>query len=48
LGIDVAVIDHYRIQKQAETTAPWSDVFCGAGLAAMFAWALASAEGGLE
>ena len=41
LGIDVVVIDHHRIQEQAETTAVWSDEFCGAGLAAMFAWALA-------
>lgn len=41
LGIDVVVIDHHRIQEQAETTAVWSDAFCGAGLAAMFAWALA-------
>jgi single-stranded-DNA-specific exonuclease len=41
LGIDVVVIDHHRIQEQAETTAVWSDAFCGAGLAAMFARALA-------
>jgi len=41
LGIDVVVIDHHRIQDRAETTAVWSDAFCGAGLAAMFAWALA-------
>jgi single-stranded-DNA-specific exonuclease len=41
LGIDVVVIDHHRIQEQAETTAVWSDAFCGVGLAAMFAWALA-------
>ena len=34
LGIDVVVIDHHRIQDQAETTAVWSDAFCGAGLAA--------------
>jgi single-stranded-DNA-specific exonuclease len=46
LGIDVVVIDHHRIQERAETTSVWSDTFCGAGLAAMFAWALA--EGGLE
>jgi single-stranded-DNA-specific exonuclease len=45
LGIDVVVIDHHRIQEQAETTAVWSDVFCGAGLAAMFAWALALKAG---
>lgn len=30
LGIDVVVIDHHRIQEQAETTAVWSDAFCGA------------------
>jgi single-stranded-DNA-specific exonuclease len=41
LGIDVVVIDHHRIQEQAETTAVWSHAFCGAGLAAIFAWALA-------
>jgi len=41
LGIDVVVIDHHRIQEQVQTTAVWSDAFCGAGLAAMFAWALA-------
>jgi hypothetical protein len=29
------------IQEQAETTAVWSDAFCSAGPAAMFAWALA-------
>ena len=45
LGIDVVVIDHYHIQEQAETTAVWSDAFCGAGLAAMFAWALALKAG---
>src|SRR5260370_32389239 len=45
LGIDVVVIDHHRIQEQAETTAVWSDAFCGAGLAAMFAWALALSAG---
>ena len=41
LGIDVVVIDYHSIQERAETTAVWSDAFCGAGLAAMFAWALA-------
>jgi single-stranded-DNA-specific exonuclease len=41
LGIDVVVIDHHRIQEHTEATAVWSDAFCGAGLAAMFAWALA-------
>jgi len=45
LGIDVVVIDHHRIQEQAETTAVWSDAFCGAGLAAIFAWALALKAG---
>ena len=45
LGFDVVVIDHHRIQEQAETTAVWSDAFCGAGLAAMFAWALALKAG---
>jgi len=45
LGIDVVVIDHHRIQEQAETTAVWSDAYCGAGLAAMFAWALALKAG---
>jgi single-stranded-DNA-specific exonuclease len=45
LGIEVVVIDHHRIQEQAETTAIWSDAFCGAGLAAMFAWALALKAG---
>jgi len=45
LGFEVVVIDHHRIQEQAETTAVWSDAFCGAGLAAMFAWALALKAG---
>jgi len=45
LGIDVVVIDHHCIQERAETTAVWSDGFCGAGLAAMFAWALAVKAG---
>ena len=45
LGIDVVVIDPHRIQEQAETTAVWSDAFCGAGLAAMFTWALALKAG---
>lgn len=45
LGIDVIVIDHHRIQERAETTAVWSEEFCGAGLAAMFAWALALRAG---
>ncbi len=42
LGIDVVVIDHHRIQEQAETLAVWSPEFCGAGLATMFVWALAA------
>lgn len=45
LGIDVVVIDHHRIQEQADTTAVWSNTFCGAGLAAIFAWALALKAG---
>ncbi len=45
LGIDVVVIDHHRIQEQAQTTAVWSHAFCGAGLAAIFAWALALKAG---
>ena len=45
LGIDVVLIDHHRIQERAETAAVWSDAFCGAGLAAIFAWALALKAG---
>jgi single-stranded-DNA-specific exonuclease len=45
LGIDVVVIDHHRIQEQAQTIAVWSHAFCGAGLAAMFAWGLAMKAG---
>lgn len=41
LGVDVVVIDHHRIQDQANTMSVWSSEFCGAGLAALFAWALA-------
>lgn len=41
LGVDVIVIDHHRIQEQANTLAVWSQEFCGAGLAALFATALA-------
>jgi len=41
LGVDVIVIDHHRIQAQANTLAVWSQEFCGAGLAALFAIALA-------
>jgi single-stranded-DNA-specific exonuclease len=45
LGIDVIVIDHHRIQEQANTLAVWSQEFCGAGLAALFAMALALRAG---
>src|SRR6185437_14705672 len=45
LGIDVIVIDHYRIQEQANTLTVWSQEFCGAGLAALFAIALAGRAG---
>jgi single-stranded-DNA-specific exonuclease len=45
LGIDVLVIDHHRIQDQAQTLAVWSPEFCGAGLAVMFSWALALRAG---
>ena len=45
LGIDVIVIDHHRIQVQANTLAVWSQEFCGAGLAALFAMALALRTG---
>ncbi len=41
LGVDAIVIDHHRIQEQAKTLAVWSQDFCGAGLAALFAIALA-------
>jgi single-stranded-DNA-specific exonuclease len=41
LGVDVIVVDHHRIQEQANTLAVWSQEFCGAGLAALFAIALA-------
>jgi single-stranded-DNA-specific exonuclease len=41
LGVDVIVIDHHRIQDQANTIAVWSQEFCGAGLAALFATTLA-------
>jgi len=40
LGVDVVVIDHHHIQDQAEGLSVWSPEFCGAGLAALFAWAL--------
>jgi single-stranded-DNA-specific exonuclease len=45
LGIEVIVIDHHRIQEPAETLAVWSQEFCGAGLAALFSWALAMGAG---
>ncbi len=40
LGIEVVVVDHHRIQERPEAITVWSDAFCGAGLALMFAWAL--------
>jgi single-stranded-DNA-specific exonuclease len=45
LGVDVIVIDHHRIQEQANTLAVWSQEFCGAGLAALFAMTLALRAG---
>ena len=45
LGINVVVIDHHRIQEQAKALAIWSQEFCGAGLAALFALALALRAG---
>src|SRR6185437_10074037 len=45
LGVDVIVIDHHRIQDQANTLAIWSQDFCGAGLAALFATTLALRAG---
>lgn len=45
LGIDVVVVDHHRIQNQANVLSVWSSEFCGAGLAALFAWALALRAG---
>ena len=45
LGVDVIVIDHHRIQDQAGGMSVWSSEFCGAGLAALFAWALALRAG---
>jgi single-stranded-DNA-specific exonuclease len=45
LGMDVVVIDHHRIQERAKTLAVWSPEFCGAGLAVLFGWALASRAG---
>lgn len=45
LGVDVIVIDHHRIQEQANTLAVWSQEFCGAGLAALFAITLALRAG---
>jgi single-stranded-DNA-specific exonuclease len=45
LGIEVIVIDHHRIQDRADTLAVWSDEFCGAGLAVLFAVGLALRAG---
>lgn len=45
LGIDVLVIDHHPVQDQANTLSVWSSEYCGAGLAALFAWALARHAG---
>lgn len=45
LGVDVIVIDHHRIQEQANTLAVWSQEFCGAGLAALFAMTVALRAG---
>lgn len=45
LGVDVVVVDHHRIQDQADVLSVWSSEFCGAGLAALFAMALAVRAG---
>jgi single-stranded-DNA-specific exonuclease len=45
LGVDVIVIDHHRVQEQPNTLAIWSQEFCGAGLAALFAVTLALRAG---
>jgi len=45
LGVDVIVIDHHRIQGQANALAVWSQEFCGAALAALFARTLALRAG---
>ncbi|MGB7134195.1 MAG: DHH family phosphoesterase [Acidobacteriaceae bacterium] len=45
LGVDVIVIDHHRIQGKANALAIWSQEFCGAGLAALFATTLALRAG---
>lgn len=45
LGVDVVVVDHHRIHEQAEVLSVWSSEFCGAGLAALFAMALALRAG---
>jgi single-stranded-DNA-specific exonuclease len=45
LGVDVIVIDHHRIQEQSNTLAVWSQEYCGAGLAALFAMTLALRAG---
>jgi single-stranded-DNA-specific exonuclease len=48
LGVDVVVIDHHRIQEQANTLAVWAQEFCGAGLAALFATTLVLRAGWKE
>jgi len=45
LGVNVIVIDHHRIQGKADALAVWSQEFCGAGLAALFAMTLALRAG---
>jgi single-stranded-DNA-specific exonuclease len=45
LGVDVIVVDHHRIQEQANALAVWSQEFCGAGIAALFAITLALRAG---
>lgn len=45
LGVDVIVIDHHRIQEQTNALAVWSQEFCGAGFAALFARTLALRAG---
>jgi len=45
LGVDAVVIDHHRIQDQADALSVWSSEFCGAGLAALFAMTLAQRAG---
>jgi single-stranded-DNA-specific exonuclease len=41
----VIVIDHHRIQERANALSVWSQEFCGAGLAALFAMTLAQRAG---